>query len=132
VLRAFAQAAGEVLRGQERMGRYGGDEWLLVMPGTGMNELTVVFERLRQQLAAQPIHGLPHPHGVTLSMGAAALRESVESVEVLVDEADRQLYRAKAEGRNTLRHGPVEAREPAPQAADAEREAPASQVAVSA
>jgi diguanylate cyclase (GGDEF)-like protein len=112
VLRAFAQAAGEVLRAQERMGRYGGDEWLLVMPGTGVEELAVLFERLRHQLASQPIHGLAHPHGITLSMGAAALSESIESVDALVDEADRQLYRAKADGRNMLRHGHVEPREP--------------------
>ena len=132
VLRAFAQAAGDVLRGQERMGRYGGDEWLLVMPGTGMEELAMVFERLRHQLAAQSVHGLPNPHGITLSMGAAALRDSVESVEALVDEADRQLYRAKAEGRNTLRHASVDAHAQAPRSGVNEPASDAVRVAVSA
>jgi diguanylate cyclase (GGDEF)-like protein len=103
VLRAFAQAAGEVLRGQERMGRYGGDEWLFVMPGVAIDELPALFERLRARLAAQPVAGLGHPHRVTLSMGAAALSGAVDSLEALVDEADRQLYRAKAEGRDALR-----------------------------
>ena len=53
VLSAVAQAAGEVLRGQERIGRWGGDEWLLVMPGTAIDEMPEVFERLRVQVAAQ-------------------------------------------------------------------------------
>lgn len=105
VLRAFAEAAGEVLRGQERMGRWGGDEWLFVMPGTAVDELPALFERLRTQLAARPIHGLAQPHGITLSMGAAALSDEFESVEALIEEADRQLYRAKAGGRDSLRHG---------------------------
>lgn len=107
VLRAFAQCADEVLRGQERIGRYGGDEWLLVMPGIAADELPAVFERLRSRLAAQSIHGLPHPHGITVSMGAAVLSDTAESVEALVDEAERQLHRAKAEGRDTLRHAPM-------------------------
>ncbi|TXC65268.1 GGDEF domain-containing protein [Piscinibacter aquaticus] len=103
VLRDFAEAAGNVLRGQERLGRYGGDEWLLVMPGTAIDEMPAVFERLRARLAAQSVHGLAQPHGLTLSMGAAGLTEGFESVEALVEEADRQLHRAKAEGRDTVR-----------------------------
>lgn len=102
VLRAVAQTAGEVLRGQERIGRWGGDEWLLVMPGTAIDEMPEVFERLRARLAAQPMAGLPAAHGVTLSMGAAALGERFESVDALVEEAERQLLRAKAEGRDRL------------------------------
>ena len=132
VLRAFAQAASEVLRGQERLGRYGGDEWLLVMPGTGVEEITMVFERLRHQLAAQHVHGLAHPHGITLSMGAAALRDTLESVEALVDEADRQLYRAKAEGRNTLRHASADERSGAAHAGALAAEPDRNHVAVSA
>lgn len=103
VLRSFAEAAGNVLRGQERLGRYGGDEWLLVMPGTAIDEMPAVFERLRARLAAQAVHGLSQPHGLTLSMGAAGLADGIESVEALVEEADRQLHRAKAEGRDTVR-----------------------------
>ena len=95
-LRAVAQAAGEVLRGQERIGRWGGDEWLLVMPGTAIDEMPEVFERLRAGRRAAPAI-LPAPHGVTLSMGAAAWR-GLRSVEALVEEAERQLLRAKAEG----------------------------------
>jgi diguanylate cyclase (GGDEF)-like protein len=103
VLNAFAAIARGVLRGQDRIGRYGGDEWLLVMPGAGPAQIEQVFERLRTALAAKVIEGLPAVHGVTLSMGAAGLDAATESLEALIEEADRQLYRAKAEGRNLLR-----------------------------
>lgn len=102
VLTAFAAVARSVLRGQDRLGRYGGDEWLLVMPGAGPERIAQVFERLRAALAERAIDGLPAPHGLTLSMGAAGLADSVETLEVLIEEADRQLYRAKADGRDAL------------------------------
>ncbi len=47
ILRAFASAATGVLRGQDRLGRWGGEEWLLVLPGTAVDELPAVFDRLR-------------------------------------------------------------------------------------
>ncbi|MBX3604261.1 MAG: GGDEF domain-containing protein [Piscinibacter sp.] len=103
VLTTFAACARGVLRGQDRIGRYGGDEWLLVMPGAGPAQIEQAFERLRNALAAQAIDGLPEPGRVTLSMGAAGLVQEVDSLDALIEEADRQLYRAKAEGRNTLR-----------------------------
>lgn len=101
-LRAFAEAGREVLRGQERMGRYSGDKWLLVLPGTAIDEMPEVFGRLRKALQAKTIAGLGSPHGVTLSMGAAAAGDAVDSVEALIEEAQRQLYRAKAAGRDRL------------------------------
>lgn len=120
VLRALAQCAADALRGQERLGRYGGDEWLMVMPGTAPDELPGVFERLRTGLAARHIQGLPHPHGITLSMGAATLTDTIDSVDALVDEAHRQLNRAKAEGRDRLRHPARGRRGRAPRAGDAD------------
>jgi diguanylate cyclase (GGDEF)-like protein len=107
VLIAFAALARSVLRGQDRLGRYGGDEWLLVMPGAGPAQIEQAFERLRGALAAQAIDGLPQPHGLTLSMGAAGLGEAVDSLDALIEEADRQLYRAKADGRDALRQPPL-------------------------
>ena len=99
----LARTVNEVLRGQERLGRWGGDEWLLVMPGTAIDEMPGVFDRLRDQLAGQHLPGLPMPHGVTFSMGAVSLGEPFDSIETLVEEAERQLLRAKAEGRDRLR-----------------------------
>ncbi|GCL61261.1 GGDEF domain-containing protein [Rubrivivax pictus] len=103
VLRALVAAARSVLRGQDRLGRWGGEEWLLVMPGTSVAELPAVFERLRAQFAATPAVGVTGPHGCSFSMGGAEMRADTPSLDALVAEADRQLYQAKADGRDCLR-----------------------------
>lgn len=102
VLDAFVRAAGRVLRGQDRIGRWGGEEWLLVMPGTRCDEMASVFQRLREAMADQAVEGLPRQHGITFSMGAAERQPGLETVEALVAEADRHLYRAKGQGRDTF------------------------------
>jgi diguanylate cyclase (GGDEF)-like protein len=102
VLQAFASAASSVMRGQDRVGRYGGEEWLLVMPGTPGEELMPLFDRLRARLAEQAVDGLPQPHGVSFSMGGAQLVAGIDSLDELIAEADAQLYRAKANGRNSM------------------------------
>jgi diguanylate cyclase (GGDEF)-like protein len=102
VLIAFVRAVARELRGQDRLGRWGGEEWLLVMPGTRCDEMPGVFQRLRDAMADQDVPGLPAEHGITFSMGAAERQPALDTVEALVAEADRHLYRAKAQGRNTL------------------------------
>jgi diguanylate cyclase (GGDEF)-like protein len=102
VLRAFATAATSVLRGQDRLGRWGGEEWLLVLPGTAVDEMPAVFERLRKKFAATPAEGVTGPHGCTFSMGAAQLSADAADLDALIAEADRQLYLAKNEGRDRL------------------------------
>ncbi len=102
VLRAFASAATSVLRGQDRLGRWGGEEWLLVLPGTAVDELPAVFDRLRARFAAARAEGREGPHGCTFSMGAAQLGDRITELDELIAEADRQLYRAKQQGRDRL------------------------------
>lgn len=102
VLRALADAAQGVLRWQDRLGRWGGEEWLLVMPGTAAAEVPAVFDRLRSRFAATPADGIEGEHGCSFSMGAAALTPGIGSLDSLIAECDRQLYRAKQEGRDRL------------------------------
>lgn len=102
-LQAFGAAAIGILRGQDRVGRWGGEEWLLVMPGTRAEELGHAFERLRHSFVGHAIDGLPQPHGITFSMGVAEREAGSESLDALIAEADRQLYLAKAQGRNAVR-----------------------------
>jgi diguanylate cyclase (GGDEF)-like protein len=107
VLRAFGQAATGVLRGQDRLGRWGGEEWLLVMPGTRLGEIEAVFERLRERFAITLIPGVPAEARCTFSMGAAELQPGTTSLDTLIAQADQALYRAKQEGRDRWVSAPL-------------------------
>jgi diguanylate cyclase (GGDEF)-like protein len=103
LLRAFANATSGIIRSQDRLGRFGGEEWLLVMPGTRLDELAQVFARMQQAFASTAAAGMPTPHGCTFSMGGATLGADTPSLERLIAQADERLYSAKAGGRNALR-----------------------------
>ena len=102
LLKAFAQGVPSVLRAPDRLGRWGGEEFLLVLPGTRADELGGVFARLLTGFATTDAPGLPSPHGVTFSMGGAEAGPQ-HDFGVLLDEADRKLYAAKGAGRATWR-----------------------------
>lgn len=101
LLRAFASAAPNALRSPDRVGRWGGEEFVLVLPGTAQAELPAVFARLRAAFASTPVPGLPQPHGRTFSMGVAGA-DRLGTLEELVVAADEQLYRSKADGRDRM------------------------------
>lgn len=103
LLRAFVLASAQVLRGQDRMGRWGGEEWLLVMPGTTQAELSRVFERLQSAYVDAVVPGLPVPHAQSFSMGVAELGNQAQTVNQLVKLADQRLYAAKQAGRDQFR-----------------------------
>ena len=102
VLRVFAQAVPAPLRAPDRLGRWGGEEFLLVLPGTSLQELPGLFTRLRTALGAAEVPGLPQPHGCSFSMGGAEAGRDGASFEALVEAADARLYQAKAQGRDRL------------------------------
>lgn len=101
VLRCFAQRATAGVRACDVLARWGGEEFLLLMPETGQDAALVGAERLRARLAAQPVtyQGIEVP--VTLSAGVAEIR-GAESIEALIERADQALYAAKAGGRNRV------------------------------
>jgi diguanylate cyclase (GGDEF)-like protein len=104
-LQAFAVAARSALRGHDQFGRIGGEEWMFVLPGTRLAELNSVFDRLRTQFAAEPVAGLPPPHGLTFSAGGAELATDRDDLPALLAQADRALYRAKQAGRDRIELG---------------------------
>ena len=84
------------------LGRMGGEEFLALLPGTGLAEAMALAERLRVAVAAMqlvPDAGIP---GVTISVGIAAYRPGDADVDDLVRRADRALYDAKHAGRNRV------------------------------
>ena len=97
----FSNVCSENLRGRDVLGRFGGEEFLLVLPGAQVSSLNAVFERLRAGLCAAAVPGMPPEARLSFSMGAASL-EAGETIEQAIHRADAALYRAKANGRDRL------------------------------
>ena len=103
VLREFALRIRKSIRGIDLACRYGGEEFVVVMPETDLAVATVVAERLRRRIASEPF---PIQQGarsveVTISIGIAGLGAADNAASVL-KRADQALYRAKRDGRNRV------------------------------
>jgi diguanylate cyclase (GGDEF)-like protein len=99
LLRAFATQAQAVLRNTDVIGRWGGEEFLLLLPESPPGEPTVGIERLRASLASVPACAHAPQVRISFSAGFTRYREG-EPVAQAIDRADRALYEAKARGRN--------------------------------
>jgi two-component system cell cycle response regulator len=104
VLREFALRIRKSIRGIDLACRYGGEEFVVVMPETDMAVATMVAERLRRRIASEPF---PIQQGartieVTISIGIAALGGSTDTAAQMLKRADQALYRAKRDGRNRV------------------------------
>ena len=104
VLREFALRIKRSIRGIDLACRYGGEEFVIVMPETDMAVAAMVAERLRRRIAAEPfaIQNGARSLQVTISIGIAALRGKDDNAAALVKRADQALYRAKRDGRNRV------------------------------
>jgi diguanylate cyclase (GGDEF)-like protein len=100
-LQTFARVCKRRLRGRDMIGRLGGEEFLLVLPGARREDLPAVFTRLQAGLQAARIPGMPADARLTFSMGCATLRPN-EDIEPAIRRADEGVYRAKAQGRDRL------------------------------
>lgn len=105
---AVLQVVGRILRAAVRVfdvcARYGGDEFAILMSSSDHSSAAASAERIRQRTSDSraPDDGLPHPSRVTMSIGVAVI-EAGDAPEDLIRRADRQLYLAKAEGKNCVR-----------------------------
>lgn len=100
-LKSLAKAVQGSMRESDRLYRYGGEELLLLMPEAGAVEAYVAAERVRAAVQAMQMPHVESPFGVlTVSIGVAA--EAAESWQVLLEEADQALYKAKRGGRNCV------------------------------
>jgi diguanylate cyclase (GGDEF)-like protein len=101
VLVAFAQLAGDLLRESDCLGRWGGEEFIILMPETDHAAACVACERLSAAQREQRFSGLPRNLAVTVSAGVATYRAG-EAANVLLQRADTALYRAKVGGRDRV------------------------------
>jgi diguanylate cyclase (GGDEF)-like protein len=100
VLREMAQRVAQVVRLQDTFGRFGGEEFALLLPCTPLEDAMQVAEKIRHAIGDLPVdvQGVCVP--VTASVGGAAARVGVPNYDVLINEADAALYSAKRQGRN--------------------------------
>lgn len=99
VLVAFSRRIEGLLRQGDALGRYGGEEFVLLLPMTDLNAALHLAERIRSALADSPMILHPEQLTVTASFGVAQLEQGEDSDGWLI-RADQALYRAKANGRN--------------------------------
>lgn len=102
-LQGFAQVAREELRSIDFIGRYGGDEFLLVLTQTGLDGARECAERIRRRMALSDCVGNDTHRQATVSIGITQHRQG-ESVEDTLQRADAALYRAKTAGRNRVEY----------------------------
>ncbi|MBI2609502.1 MAG: GGDEF domain-containing protein [Deltaproteobacteria bacterium] len=91
-----------VVRGDDILGRYGGEEFMIILPNTDLQAACTIGERIRLMIEDYPFQFEGTKIPVTLSLGVAALDTSIESIESLIKRADHALYNAKNSGRNRV------------------------------
>ncbi len=99
VLSGIASVMKTHVRKSDVIGRYGGEEFLVLLPETQRKDAAAVAEKLRQMIAAHNFDGIDK---VTVSCGVAEIFEQAQTVEAFIDKADKKLYTAKGEGRNRV------------------------------
>jgi len=101
VLRTFAITIFANIRNLDKFGRYGGEEFLLVLPNTSHDEATLILERLRAIVAELDWSAFSPGMSVTISAGVATLTQD-ETSDAFLARADGALYVAKNRGRNRI------------------------------
>ncbi|AOE48798.1 tetratricopeptide repeat-containing diguanylate cyclase [Kangiella sediminilitoris] len=99
VLKKLSEFCQTMLRQLDKLGRYGGEEFLVVLPQANLENAYQVAERLRLGLQQISFGSNDQPFNITVSLGVAEYDKN-ETMDQLIDRADEALYRAKSQGRN--------------------------------
>ena len=105
VLQEMATMIKELLRDCDSFFRYGGEEFVTLLPETPLAEAAKVAERIRIFVETESqrfLTGITKTHGITVSVGVAALPESGSDTKTLLKKVDDLMYKAKHEGKNTV------------------------------
>ncbi len=103
VLSAVGKRMRDVLRGSDLKCRYGGEEFLVLLPETPLHGARRVAETLRKEIAERPVSWAGEALTVTASFGLAQTLPGEVNVQAVIARADQALYRAKDDGRNCVR-----------------------------
>jgi two-component system cell cycle response regulator len=104
VLREFAVRLASNVRAIDLPVRYGGEEFVVIMPDTRLKDAQRIAERVRLHVAGSPfrVMGGDELLSVTISIGVAASHGGADTPQALLRRADEALYEAKAQGRNRV------------------------------
>ena len=101
VLRLIAQQLSRRLRKTDFIGRFGGEEFVILMPGVTPEQGATALEELRSGIEHTPFHFKNEPVPVTISIGYTEFRDG-DTLDGTFDRADQAMYRAKQDGRNRI------------------------------
>lgn len=107
ILKAFAQTWRQSVRDKDTFARWGGEEFLLLMPETSLQEAEMIVKRILERVRAEPFAFGGHRVEVTFSAGVVE-RKPDEKMALTVMRADAAMYSAKAAGRNRVTPGAAE------------------------
>jgi diguanylate cyclase (GGDEF)-like protein len=102
VIRSVAQIVSQKLRSIDMLCKYGGDEFVVVLPRTPKRGAALAAERIRAAIDRHSFPGERLTGNITASMGIAAFPEDGRTVPELISSSDKALYRAKRHGRNLV------------------------------
>jgi diguanylate cyclase (GGDEF)-like protein len=103
-LQITAHCLKGALRAVDVASRYGGEEFCILLPQTGMAEAAVIADRIRQRVSTTEFpHGKAQPLGqVTISVGVSTFTKNIDTPENIIAAADRALYQAKSMGKDRI------------------------------
>ncbi|WP_162556205.1 sensor domain-containing diguanylate cyclase [Pseudomonas sp. 31-12] len=102
VLKSIVKVSEGVLRPADTIARFGGEEFVIMLPNTNSLETSVIAERLRSSIEASSVDAGGEGIKITVSIGCASMNESRSTLKQLLVSADSALYHAKSKGRNCI------------------------------
>lgn len=106
VIRSVADITSRLARETDFAGRYGGEEFVVLLPGTHLEGAAQLAERLRQAVEQQVLDYQGSPLHFTISLGVASISDDMPNYQVLLERADKALYVSKEQGRNRVTLAP--------------------------
>ena len=102
VLTVIAERCQRAVRSADTFGRYGGEEFIILLPETSLAVAAQVAERICRCVAEKPIDTQAGPIKVTVSAGVSCMSDTASELDILIDQADNAMYAAKQNGRNRV------------------------------
>ena len=99
ILSSLSKLIKDNIRQSDTFGRYGGEEFILLLPETTLEQAVAVAENLRETVEN---HNFMESESITISIGVADVIAELKNIEGLIEKADENLYRAKESGRNRV------------------------------